>query len=81
MNELIQKYPDIETALENYQQVVESLDDIENEVMNYASSTIINTTNSSYTNSFSSYYSSFINFSSSKHKYVNRRQWNNKKSI
>ena len=45
MTELIQKYPDIETALENYQQVADSLGDIENSVMSYASNTIINASN------------------------------------
>lgn len=46
MAELIQKYPDIETALENYQQVADSLGEIENAVMTYASNTIINASNS-----------------------------------
>ena len=46
MTELIKKYPDIETALENYQQVADSLGDIENSVMSYASNTIINASNS-----------------------------------
>jgi hypothetical protein len=41
MTELRSKYPDIDTALENYQQVVDSLDDIQNNVMEYASSNII----------------------------------------
>ena len=45
MTELIQKYPDIETALENYQQVADSLGDIENSVMSYASDTIVNASN------------------------------------
>ena len=45
MTELVQKYPDIETALENYQQVADSLGDIENSVMSYASNTIINASN------------------------------------
>lgn len=45
LGQLIPKYPTIETAIENYQQVVESLDDIEKEVMDYSSRSIVNATN------------------------------------
>lgn len=45
MTELVQKYPDIDTAIENYQQVADSLSIIENELMTYASSSIYQATN------------------------------------
>ncbi len=41
MDQLVLKYPTIDTALTNYAEVAASLKDIENEVMNYSSETIL----------------------------------------
>lgn len=46
MDQLEPKYPTIDTAIENYQQIVDSLDDIEAKVLDYSSTSIHN----AYTN-------------------------------
>lgn len=45
MNILISKYPTIEEALAKYQEIVDSLSNIETNVMNYSTSEILNTKN------------------------------------
>lgn len=45
MNILIAKYPTIEEALEKYQEIADSLSDIETEVLNYSTSKILDTKN------------------------------------
>lgn len=45
MDQLVLKYPTIDTALANYAEVAASLKDIENEVMTYSSDTIIRESN------------------------------------